>query len=846
MVLGSPLACALAIVLACRPWASRAQAASVDQAGSGTGTKPGIDTTATPSLCEARTINYITHTLPQSCLRSSWAGSSLAADATHRSDGTPETGTAKAAASGSETQTADASPTSFMSFEDWKEMMLRRAGQDPQEWRSRRPSQQQTSEKSPPDAAHHAGLGEEDEIELNFDDYHGHDDSGPAANTAGRIGEGSPNLDETLAYGDAVVHRGKDAGKTCKERFSYASFDAGATILKTAAGAQNARAILVENKDTYMLLECSAPSKYVIVELSDDILIDTVVLANFEFFSSMIRHFRVSVSDRYPVKEEKWLELGLFEARNYRDIQPFLVENPQIWAKYVRVEFLTHYGNEYYCPLSLLRVHGSRMLDSWKDSETGREEHARQVEGQDSGKNLIQGDATLSPIMSASPEAAGNAPEPTDVTPWSSRFITNPFDGWVATCRVGESQSAHPPTASQTPDNYPGSPTPRQSAWAEKQQGQATPTPKSMGSGSKESPPLAPSPVAPGSIVASSGNAWAAGGNATGAGTTASAAADETPRERIGNATAATTMSKSPISGPVSGKFRTSVISGPTASPPTVQEGFFNAITKRLQQVESNLTLSLKYVEDQSRHVQEALLRGEQKQSSKITQFLDDLNRTVLSELRNVRDQYDQIWQSTVLALESQADRSERDMMALSARLNLLADEVVFQKRMAIVQAAILLSCLFLVIFSRGVPTSSLALPPPQPTTDALYDESPVRHDDFYEHRRQSRPPAHDTVSLALSTPNTGEGAGSAPRGSPLSAHFPGNLEATPPEYHSLSPPLTPGLSNQPRPSHHLASAREFCDSESNPARRLPCPSQVNSRKPLPSLPEHPSSLHES
>ncbi len=39
----------------------------------------------------------------------------------------------------------------------------------------------------------------------------------------------------------------------------------------------------------------------------------------------MIRTFRVSVSDRYPVKSEKWKDLGIFEARNSREIQAFLI-----------------------------------------------------------------------------------------------------------------------------------------------------------------------------------------------------------------------------------------------------------------------------------------------------------------------------------------------------------------------------------------------------------------------------------------------------------------------------------------------------------------------------------------
>lgn len=68
-----------------------------------------------------------------------------------------------------------------------------------------------------------------------------------------------------------------------------------------------------------------------------------------------------------------------------------------------------------------------------------------------------------------------------------------------------------------------------------------------------------------------------------------------------------------------------------------------------------------------------------------------------------MRQQYDQIWQSTVLALETQREQSDREITALGTRLNLLADELVFQKRMAIFQSVLLLCCLVLVLFSRGV-----------------------------------------------------------------------------------------------------------------------------------------------
>lgn len=86
----------------------------------------------------------------------------------------------------------------------------------------------------------------------------------------------------------------------------------------------------------------------------------------------------------------------------------------------------------------------------------------------------------------------------------------------------------------------------------------------------------------------------------------------------------------------------------------------------------------------------------ERKQISRVDSFLDNLNTTVFSELRRVRQDYDQIWQSTVIALETQREQSQRDIIALR-------DEVIFQKRMAIFQSVLLLCCLVLVVFSRGV-----------------------------------------------------------------------------------------------------------------------------------------------
>jgi hypothetical protein len=601
----------------------------------------------------------------------------------------------------------DLATDSFMSFEEWKAMMLRKSGQDPADQKNGRKQQKENKE-----SGGHGdldGLGDDGEIALDFDALSDKVTELTASQSGDSAGQADVELrEEKVLYDDgkAQYFRSKDAGKTCKERFSYSSFDAGATVLKTNPGAKNAKHILIENKDSYMLLECRTKNKFVIVELSEDILVDTVVLANFEFFSSMIRRFRVSVSDRYPVKLDKWVDLGTFEARNSRDIQAFLVEHPQIYTKYIRVEFLTHYGNEYYCPVSLLRVHGTRMIDSWKEPEVADDETIDAPPPQEA----IAADEHVA-------ETPVDVPQPPNVTQQESpdmRLAKNvdlsrweplfPVDPLSDTCQLGsrtissresstsggESQRSLP--VDQKIEATMQSSTSHSSKTAEvSRTAAATETQSESSSVAGASTPVAASPPP------SSARIQAANSTATQPSTKQASV-----KANTGETVVQSSSTKSSSSNGVSSaKNRTSTASAASSSP-TVQESFFKTVTKRLQLLESNTSLSLQYIEEQSRFLQEVLKKMEKKQLGRVDAFLDSLNKTVLTELRGVRAQYDQVWQSTVLALEAQREQSQREVVALSSRLAVLADEVVFQKRMAILQSVLLLSCLVLVIFSRG------------------------------------------------------------------------------------------------------------------------------------------------
>ncbi|EEB06960.1 Sad1-UNC-like carboxy terminal protein [Schizosaccharomyces japonicus yFS275] len=151
------------------------------------------------------------------------------------------------------------------------------------------------------------------------------------------------------------------------KRFNFASTDCAAAILEANAEAKMPSAILSENRDKYMLIKCSVEPKFMVIELCDDISIDTIQLANYEFFSSTFRDVKFSVSSTYPPKGSGWTDLGTFTARNVRTLQSFQVDYPKIWAKYLKVEFLDHYGSEFYCPVSIIRVYGKTMLDEFRE-----------------------------------------------------------------------------------------------------------------------------------------------------------------------------------------------------------------------------------------------------------------------------------------------------------------------------------------------------------------------------------------------------------------------------------------------------------------------------------------------
>ncbi|KAL8139526.1 hypothetical protein V2J09_005547 [Rumex salicifolius] len=158
----------------------------------------------------------------------------------------------------------------------------------------------------------------------------------------------------------SVIHRVEPGGA----EYNYASSGKGAKVLEFNKESKGAPNILVKDKDKYLRNPCSAEEKFVVVELSEETLVSTIQIANFEHYSSNLKQFELLGSLVYP--SDSWVKLGNFTAGNVRHAQRFPLPEPQ-WVRYLKLNLLSHYGSEFYCTVSSLEVYGvdavERMLE---------------------------------------------------------------------------------------------------------------------------------------------------------------------------------------------------------------------------------------------------------------------------------------------------------------------------------------------------------------------------------------------------------------------------------------------------------------------------------------------------
>ncbi|CAK7344485.1 unnamed protein product [Dovyalis caffra] len=189
-----------------------------------------------------------------------------------------------------------------------------------------------------------------------------------------------------------IIHRMEPGGK----EYNYASASKGAKVLAFNKEAKGASNILGRDKDKYLRNPCSAEEKFVVIELSEETLVDTIEIANFEHYSSNLKDFELLGSLVYPT--DNWVKLGNFTAANAKHAQRFTLHEAKR-VRYLRLNLLSHYGSEFYCTLSVIEVYGvdtvEQMLEdliSAQDNLFGSEEGAGEQKPPASQSESTQGD----------------------------------------------------------------------------------------------------------------------------------------------------------------------------------------------------------------------------------------------------------------------------------------------------------------------------------------------------------------------------------------------------------------------------------------------------------------------
>lgn len=197
----------------------------------------------------------------------------------------------------------------------------------------------------------------EEDLLLSFEEWKARRNQGPehaspvavTSDNGSEVGDGMGNGDKPPKAEDTTstqsagqeVHQTRPSGPVQEavshhspplpivpivDRFNYASLDCSARVHKAHKGAKHSSNILSSKKDRYMLSPCQTKEpQFVIIELCEDIRVDVVELANFEFFSGVFKDVTVSVA-KTSGEEERWTVLGSWKAKNVRGIQvrPFM------------------------------------------------------------------------------------------------------------------------------------------------------------------------------------------------------------------------------------------------------------------------------------------------------------------------------------------------------------------------------------------------------------------------------------------------------------------------------------------------------------------------------------------
>ncbi|KAK1221154.1 hypothetical protein PQX77_016053 [Marasmius sp. AFHP31] len=457
------------------------------------------------------------------------------------------------------------------------------------------------------------------------------------------------------------------------DRFNYASLDCSARVHTSHRSAKSPSSILSSKRDRYMLSPCvnSKESQFVVVELCDDIRIDTVQLANFEFFSGVFKDFSVSVAKTYiaGTGKEGWVPAGTYTGKNIRGVQSFHTPvSLRDFYRFIRIDFHSHYSNEYYCPISLLRVYGLTHLEEWK-WETWEAEGRDNVDSTEVVPEDPQPGHTI-PVPLESPHGTISIPltEPSTVREEPSSEVQNTL-------------ISMPPTPSNTIVSFgpsvSGASSPAASASSTAVTSSSTnPTTNSQSNNDSHDHQQPDAKVSETIIITT---------------TVDSKSPTKDGNDDVsGSGSVTFSVATTTITATASASSVNSVAT--RAMPPsTGGESIYRTIMNRLAAIETDQTLYAKYFSEQTCGVRDMLRK-----------LGEDVGR-----LEGIEKAQGKTFQRNYREWEKQRRRLEKLNNELVSRVDYLSDEIILEKRLGIAQLCLLLTVLVFMAVTRGSPVEN-------------------------------------------------------------------------------------------------------------------------------------------
>jgi hypothetical protein len=388
------------------------------------------------------------------------------------------------------------------------------------------------------------------------------------------------------------------------DRFDYANIDCSARVHTSHRSAKSPSSILSSKKDRYMLSPCNSgrENQFVVVELCDDIRIDTVQMANFEFFSGVFKDFSVSVAKTYSIDPDGWTFAGTYRAKNVRGVQSFHPPTSlRDFYRFIRIDFLSHYGNEYYCPISLLRVYGLTHLEEWKWDTWQAESRAKLEKGTVPAVQVVSISPPLEDVSTSSTGTSdGKAPH--SVTEATTIAAAAPQETDPTTTIAGATTSTSILSAATTQSSVTADSHDHESDGL---QSTIVIESSSASSGSSQSSSSQTSVKSPTSTHISSSASLSSH----------SSVPEIHPKshERIASSsnTHQSQVQSSTISIPSSTIIpsHSSILPSPQSPVPPTGESIYRTIMNRLTATENNQTLYMKYVEQQNGAMRDVIRR---------------------------------------------------------------------------------------------------------------------------------------------------------------------------------------------------------------------------------------------